>query len=287
MSVEASFLQEVHGPGRESDVQSRSSILVDVLRFLDHPGPLAIAHRGGASGAVENSLAAFERATALGYRYLETDVHATVDGVLVAFHDDCLDRLTDRTGLIGELPWREVRAARVGGTEAIPRLTDLLEAFPDARFTIDVKADAAVDPLIEAIRVSHAEDRISVGAFSQPRLRRIRRGLPGVCTAMGPREARLLLFAAGRYLPPRAVPRAARCVQVPEWHEGTRVVDAALVRLAHRLRLQVHVWTVNEPADMHRLLDLGVDGLVTDRTRLLRDVLTERGAWRPRPHTAE
>ncbi|MFD9130057.1 glycerophosphodiester phosphodiesterase, partial [Kitasatospora sp. NPDC059571] len=108
--------------------------------FLDHPGPLAFAHRGGDLGHPENSLAAFEAAVALGYRYLETDVHATRDGVLVAFHDSRLDRVTDATGAVAELPWDTVGRARIGGTEPVPLLEDLLGAFPAARFNIDVKA---------------------------------------------------------------------------------------------------------------------------------------------------
>src|SRR5688572_11562358 len=110
--------------------------------FLDWPGPLAFAHRGGASEAPENTLPAFEQAVRLGYRYLETDVHTTADGELVAFHDDRLDRVTDRTGMVAELPWSTVRAARVDGREPIPLLEDLLGAFPEARVNIDPKADS-------------------------------------------------------------------------------------------------------------------------------------------------
>jgi glycerophosphoryl diester phosphodiesterase len=101
--------------------------------FLEHDGPLAFAHRGGAAGGLENSMAAFGRAVDLGYRYLETDVHATADGVLLAFHDSTLDRLTDRRGRVARLPWSEVSRARIGGVEPIPLLEDLLEAWPDIR----------------------------------------------------------------------------------------------------------------------------------------------------------
>src|SRR6186713_1400748 len=116
------------------------------LRFpyLEHDGPIAFAHRGGAGDYPENTMPAFANAVSLGYRYLETDVHATVDAVLVAFHDDDLSRTCGRPGRISKLPWSEVRAARVNGTEPIPLLTDLFDAFPDARINIDCKSDAAV-----------------------------------------------------------------------------------------------------------------------------------------------
>ncbi|MFI9365784.1 glycerophosphodiester phosphodiesterase [Kitasatospora sp. NPDC053057] len=250
--------------------------------FLDHPGPLAFAHRGGELGHPENSLAAFEAAVALGYRYLETDVHATADGVLVAFHDSRLDRVTDRAGAVAELPWEEVRRARIGGTEPVPLLEDLLAAFPGARFNVDVKAAPAVGPLVEAIRRTDAWDRVCVGGFSDSRLAAVRAAAgPRLATSLGPREvARLRLRSlAGPPLTRRVAPFAGVCAQVPERHRGVRVVDRAFVRAAHRLGLQVHVWTVDDPTRIRALLDLGVDGIMADRIDVLRDVLGERGCW--------
>ncbi|MEU3574415.1 glycerophosphodiester phosphodiesterase [Kitasatospora sp. NPDC036755] len=252
--------------------------------FLDHPGPLAFAHRGGDLGRPENSLAAFEAAVALGYRYLETDVHATADGVLVAFHDSRLDRVTDRAGAVAELPWEAVRRARIGGTEPVPLLEDLLGAFPGARFNIDVKAAPAVGPLVEAIRRTDAWDRVCVGGFSDSRLAAVRAAAgPRLATSLGPREvARLRLRSlAESFLRPSApgAPFAGLCAQVPERHRGVRVVDRAFVRTAHRLGLQVHVWTVDDPTRIRALLDLGVDGIMADRIDVLRDVLGERGCW--------
>ncbi|MFD4657259.1 glycerophosphodiester phosphodiesterase [Kitasatospora sp. NPDC058444] len=258
--------------------------------FLDHPGPLAFAHRGGDLGRPENSLAAFEAAVALGYRYLETDVHATADGVLVAFHDERLDRVTDRAGAVAELPWEAVRRARIGGTEPVPLLEDLLGSFPGARFNIDVKAAPAVAPLVEAIRRTDAWDRVCVGGFSDSRLAAVRAAAgPRLATSLGPREvARLRLRSlAESFLPssrpgPRSrtgAPFAGLCAQVPERHLGVRVVDRAFVRTAHRLGLQVHVWTVDDPTRIRSLLDLGVDGIMSDRIDVLRDVLGERGCW--------
>nr|WP_232248502.1 glycerophosphodiester phosphodiesterase [Streptacidiphilus rugosus] len=256
--------------------------------YLDHPGPLGFAHRGGTLGGPENSMPAFERAVRLGYRYLETDVHATADGVLVAFHDERLERVTDGSGAISALPWRTVSAARIAGREAIPTLEELLDAFPEARFNIDVKAVGAVRPLVDAVRRTNAWDRVCAGSFSDSRLAAVRAAAgPRLATAAGPRAVAALKLRAltgGRAPLARSVRRRSVCVQVPEFlpgeaERGVRLVDRAFLDTAHALGVQVHVWTVNEAERIRALLDLGVDGIMTDRIDVLRDVLIERGAW--------
>ena len=218
----------------------------------------------------------FQRAVDLGYQYLETDVRTTADGVLLAFHDEVLDRVTNLTGRLCERPWSEVREARIGG-QPIPRLEEMLAAWPDVRINIDAKDDAAVAPLVEAIEGARAHDRVCVAAFSDVRLRRFRRLSGGqVCTAMGPRTI-ARLKGAGYRVP--TIPFAAGCVQVPIYHGRIRVVDRRFVTAAHRRGLHVHVWTIDEPAEMDRLLDLGVDGIMTDRPVALREVLERRGQW--------
>jgi glycerophosphoryl diester phosphodiesterase len=250
--------------------------------FLDHPGPIPFAHRGGAGDHPENTMAAFAAAVALGFGYLETDVHATADGVLLAFHDDRLERVTDGRGIVADLPWPTVHAARVGGTEPIVRLDDLLAAWPDVRLNLDPKHDAAAAPLVDAIRRHGAIDRVCVGSFSMRRLARIRAALgPALCTSLGPPEVLAVRLAAWRV--PGAERLAVRgggaCLQVPVREHGFPIVDRATVTAAHRLGLPVHVWTVDDPAEMERLLDLGVDGIMSDRPLVLRDVLARRGAW--------
>lgn len=222
-------------------------------------------------------MSAFEAAVRLGYRYLETDVRATADGVALAFHDASLERLTDRRGRIAELRWDEVRAARIHGAEPIPRLVDLLGAWPDVRINIDVKSDTAVQAAIDAIRESGAIDRVCVAAFSDRRIHAVRQALgPRLCTALGPRTAlRLRLPASAR----RRLRIAGQCAQVPA-RIGSRVfVDARYLAAAHAYGLSVHVWTVNGTAEMTRLLDIGVDGIMTDRADVLRDLLIARGQW--------
>ena len=251
--------------------------------YLDHAGPIAMAHRGGARHpdniGYENSLRAFEHAVGLGYRYLETDLHATSDGVAIAFHDSKLDRVTDRTGVIAELPWAEVSKARINGHEPIPRLDELLEHFPQIKFNLDIKAENGLTPAADVLRAADAVDRVCVSSFSQSRVRRIRRELgPRLCTGYGEWEAVLIRFV------PFPIKARGACLQIPQQYGPLRVLTPGLIRRAHALGKQVHVWTVDDPVDMRRLLDAGVDGIITDRTDILREVLVERGEWnRPAP----
>ncbi|KAA0234921.1 MAG: Glycerophosphodiester phosphodiesterase [Acidimicrobiales bacterium] len=247
------------------------------FEFLDHPGPLAFAHRGGAGDWPENTMPAFQGAVRMGYRYVETDVHVTGDGVLLAFHDDTLDRATDRVGLIRDLPWREVRRARVHGQEPIPLLEDLLGTWPDLRVNIDPKHDSAVEPLVSAVKRTGATSRVCVGSFSDRRLRRIRRLLGrALCTSLGP-IGTARVRAAGLGAPAGRFP--AGCVQVPKAFKGVTVVDERFVAAAHARDLQVHVWTIDDPQTMSELLDLGVDGIMTDRPAVLKELLQRRGEW--------
>lgn len=254
--------------------------------FLDHPGPLAFAHRGGAAEGRENTHAAFARAVELGYTYLETDAHATCDGVLLAFHDHTLDRVTDRRGRIADLPYRLVREARIGGVDEIPVLDDLLGSWPRARFNIDVKESAAIGPLAETIRRTNSYDRICLTSFSDERLARARAAVGRqVCSSLGPRGVAALRAAATTSGYGRLLTRLARagvpCAQVPVGFRHLRITTPALIRTAHALGMQIHVWTVNDTREMGRLLDFGVDGVMTDNISGLRQVLEARGQWHP------
>jgi len=290
--------------------------------FLDHPRPAAFAHRGGAAHAPENSWRAFEHAVGLGYSYLETDVQATLDGALIAFHDRTLARVTGRPGRIARMNHRDVASALIGGTEPIPLLEDLLGAWPDVRFNIDLKDAPAVEPLAAVLRRTGAWDRVCVTSFSATRLRAARRVLDRqVCMAASPFGTALVRFggprgprdhtrpgragtgrgsrsgpgqrrlsgeaarggslAAGRgahlALAERLARTGVRCAQVP-----AQVATPAFVARAHALGLHVHAWTINSPGLMQNLLDIGVDGIMTDETVALRNVLLSRGEWHPR-----
>lgn len=227
-------------------------------------------------------MAAFAAAVELGYRYVETDVHATRDGVAVAFHDDTLDRVTDGRGRIVDLDWATVTRARIAGSEPVPRLEDLLGTWPGLRVNVDVKSAHAIGPLVSAIERTRAHDRVCVASFSDARRRAVERALsrPVTTSAGTGTAARFRLAVAARRT--RGAASALATVdglQVPERHQRIPVVTAATVAAAHAAGRFVHVWTVNDAADMVRLLDLGVDGIVSDRADVLRDVLVARGAW--------
>ena len=249
--------------------------------YLEHDGLLAFAHRGGAGAWPENSMPAFQGAVDLGYRYIETDVHATRDGVLLAFHDDHLDRVTDSTGCIAEMDYADVKRARIAGEEPIPLMADLLAVWPELRINIDPKRDNAAVPLIKLLRDAGAVERVCVNSFSGRRTAGIRDALgPRLCTGMGPLSTARLRFAS--LAGPAGILFGGfveGCAQIPLSQYGVRLVDAALVGKAHALGLQVHVWTIDDEAEMRRLAALGVDGIMTDDPVLLRKVLVELGLW--------
>lgn len=251
--------------------------------FLEGPFPRAFAHRGwhvGELAGMENSLAAFRRAVAEGYHYLETDVRATRDGVVVVMHDATLDRTTDRCGAIERLDWQTVCTARVNGREPVCRLADLLEELPDALINIDVKADSAARPVLDLLRRTNAWHRVCLASFSEPRLRWLRRAAGSrLLTSMASASVAALRLRSVCPVPPVTAPIRGELAQLPVRWCGIPVMDRALVRYAHRRGWEVHVWTVNSAAEMHLLLDLGVDGLITDRPDVLRDVLRERVVW--------
>jgi glycerophosphoryl diester phosphodiesterase len=242
--------------------------------------PLALAHRGFSLDGLENSMTAFEAAVNLGFRYVETDAHGTSDGVAVALHDSSLDRTTDGQGVVADLPWREVRTARIGGIEAVPSLEELLGTFPELRVNIDVKGVSGIEAIASAIERTQAHGRVCVASFSAARRdATVALLTQPVATSAGTTEA-ASYFARGVVGMKVARPlRKVDALQIPSRAGGMRVLTARHVKAAHDADRHVHVWTINEPADMRALLDMGVDGLVSDRADLLKDVLIQRGQW--------
>ncbi len=241
-----------------------------------------MAHRGGAGHApnvgIENTLRAFETAVRLGYTYLETDVRASSDGVAVLVHDDRLGRLCGVPARVSDLTWRQLAGLRVGGREPVARLDEALAAFPDTRLNIDVKSDDATVPTLAAVRTTGAEHRVCLATFSDRRVRQIRRlAGPAVATSCASGEVALLRLGPTRLLRAGATRGGAIAAQLPLRSRGMTVTTAALVRHAHALGLQVHVWGVDDAATMRTLLDLGVDGLITDRTDRLAALLRDSG----------
>jgi glycerophosphoryl diester phosphodiesterase len=246
--------------------------------FLDHPGPIPFAHRGGAAEAAENTMTAFQAAVDLGYRYIETDAQATKDGQVLAFHDADLVRTTGRPGKVADLTWDEVRTATIANVEPIPLLEDVLRTWPDLRVNVDAKSDDTVQPLIDLLRRADAIERVCVGSFRDRRISRMRDALgPGVCTSTGPIGT--LRWRLASSVPGRPLMPATPCAQVPLRYYGVPLVTARTVAAAHAEGMQVHVWTIDDAEEMRRLLDLGVDGIMTDRPKVLKAVLAERGQW--------
>lgn len=256
--------------------------------YFDNDGlPLAFAHRGGAllgdERGLENSLHAFRTAVDLGYRYVETDVHATRDGVLLAIHDPTLERTTGAVGAIGEMTYDDLRHIRIGGTEAIPLLDEVLSSWPDLKLNIDAKSASAVGLLAAAIRGHRAWDRVCVASFSPWTLRHLRSEVgPRVASSYSAPGVAALRLLPGHTMRQLLLGGSGQAAQVPVRKLQLEIVTASFIDHAHDLGKQVHVWTIDSPGEMTRLLDLGVDAVMTDRVDVLRDVYIARGIWTAR-----
>ena len=248
------------------------------LPYFEPARPRVFAHRGLALDAPENTLLAFAHALAVGVDHVETDVQASRDGVAVVAHDDDLSRVGGTSDRVDALTAAELARLDLGAGQHMPTLAEALDAFPDLRFNIDLKSEASIAPTIEAIRKTRAEQRVLLTSFSEQRRRAALRMLPEVATsASGPRFALALAASVVRATP--AVRRALtgiHAVQIPERALGLSTVTPARIRAFHSAGVEVHVWTINEPAIMARLLDLGVDGIVTDRADLALEVISRR-----------
>lgn len=246
--------------------------------FLSPAPPRIFAHRGLAIDAPENTLRSFRNALSLGVTHLETDVHASRDGVAVISHDPDLTRLTGRDIRVGDLTMAELAGIDLGGGERFCSMGEALAAFPTARFNIDIKTRDAVDPTVDAIRQARAGSRVLVTSFSERRRRAAVRQLPGVATSASSAGSALALLLAKVGAVPlvRLVLRRTVALQIPETYWGIRIITPRMLQRFHAAAVEVHVWTVNDPGDMRRLLDLGVDGLITDRADLALRLLAER-----------
>lgn len=241
-----------------------------------------MAHRGGVKTPgnldIENSLTSFRHAYDAGFRYLETDVRLSADGVVFAIHDETLERLTGTAAAVHDLDAAELDRQLVDGREPLLRMSTLFEAFGDVKLNIDVKSDDVVVPMCRLIEAHGATARVCLGSFSHRRVAQARKMLPDLATSASWVEVAWLRLAPG-WLVRKWRPRAA-CVQVPVRRGPLTIITPSLLERSRHLGLQVHAWTVDDAAEMHRLLDLGVDGIVTDRTDVLKDVLVSRGTWK-------
>jgi glycerophosphoryl diester phosphodiesterase len=241
--------------------------------FLSPPRPRLLAHRGLALEAPENTLLAFAKAIALGAAYVETDVHASADGVAVIVHDPDLDRVAGRDARVEDFTLEQLRAVDLGAGQQVPTLAEALDGFPETRFNIDIKSAAAAEPAAQVIRDLGAVDRVLVTSFDELRRPRAVRGLPGVASSASSSRFAVALVAGKVGLVPlmRLALRGLVAVQVPEEAAGLRIATPTMIARLHRAGVEVHFWTVNDPARMLELVAMGADGIVTDRFDLAVD----------------
>jgi glycerophosphoryl diester phosphodiesterase len=247
--------------------------------FFDPAPPRVLAHRGLALEAPENTLLAFAKALAIGVTHLETDVHASADGVSMISHDPDLSRLATRKVRVGQLTASELRRIPLGSGQGFCSLADALDAFPDACFNIDIKSADAVAPTIAAIRDAGAVQRVLVGSFSPARRLAVVRQLPGVATSISSRGAIAAVSAArtaGGLPTLRRILRDVQAVQFPLSILRMTTMTPRTIAAFHAAGVEVHAWTINHEPAMERLLDLGVDGLVSDRSDLAIGVIARR-----------
>ena len=249
------------------------------LLHQSYPLPLPIAHRGYSAHYPENTMAAFSAAVGLGYKCLETDVHATSDDKLVAFHDPDLRRVAFTEGRIDTLTWSELKRIKVQGKEPIPLFEEVLLNWPDIRLIIDPKEDSAVKPLYDILTTHDVWDRVCVGSFSDQRLAWLRKEAgPKLCTSMGPREVFRLRFNSWGF--PAFGGFGANCVQAPLRDRGVRILDHSFINKAHSHDFPVQAWTINDEEIMGKLLDLGIDAIMTDEAEMMKKFFQQRGIWR-------
>ena len=238
--------------------------------YLNIPGVAISAHRGGSLEAPENTLESFDYALEIGCSYIETDVQLSSDGVPFIFHDNDLNRLLGKNISFNSLSSNEIKKLKLFESFDIPTLESALKKFPNALFQIDLKTDEVAVPAMKIIETFEAFDRVCIASFSSKRLAYINEMYPHVCLSMGPKEIlKLLLASYGLYK--KKVP--GNCLQVPIYQYGIKLVTKRFIQYVQNIGLKIHVWTINDKNQMQQLIDLGVDGIITDRPKALKDLL--------------
>jgi glycerophosphoryl diester phosphodiesterase len=239
--------------------------------YLNQPGISISAHRGGSIEAPENTLESFKYAIDLGSAYIETDVQLSADGIPFIFHDDDLSRLLGEDITFNSLHSNEINQLKLFESYQIPTLEEALKKFPGTYFQIDVKTDEVALPTMQVIQDLDAFSRVCIASFSSKRLKLVKKNFPETCLSMGPMEIlKLLLSSFGLYN--KKV--QGDCLQIPIYHYGIKLVTKRFVKFVQSLGLKIHVWTINDENTMQKLINIGVDGIITDRPKLLKDVLS-------------
>lgn len=250
------------------------------MPYFDGRAPRVIAHRGFPDGHAENTIGAFQAALDIGADLLETDVHLSKDGHVIVAHDPDLSRVAGLPGRVADYTAAELSGIDLGFGQGFPSLAEVLETFPSARFNIDVKVPEVVDPFVDVVSHMKVHDRVLVASFDEQSRSRAVSKLPGVVSSATSGhiiEGRVRSWV-GLSGATWSVPAEIRAVQVPPSRWGMAIVTPSFVKMAHSKGLEVHVWTINEPKDMERLLDMGVDGIITDRSDLAVEIVAKRRA---------
>jgi glycerophosphoryl diester phosphodiesterase len=233
--------------------------------FFDSRHPLIFAHRGGCALGPENTFAAFERGMAAGADGLELDVHLSADGVVVVHHDDTLNRTTNGSGPIAAVTAAELARVDPGDGAGIPTFAEVLRRHPGVPIIVEMKVDAAAmgRAVARETQRAGATEWVCAAGYGRRSLAAARAALPEMASSAGHAEVRMAVYRSWIGWPARHVPYGG--FQVPEIAQGHRIVSPRFLRQAHRAGLRVQVWTVDEEADMRRLLTWGVDALITNR----------------------
>ena len=238
--------------------------------YLNYSGLAVLAHRGGSIESFENTLASFAYAQSIGCKYIETDVQVSSDGVPYIFHDESLKRICGIDNIFNSISSEEIDRLRIFDDHPIPKLDTALKQFPDLFFQIDLKTDLVAIPALEIIKKNNAENRVCIASFNSNRLKQVSENYSAMCLSMGPKEvAKLLLASFGLYK--GYIP--GDCLQVPIYSHGIKVVTKRFIKFVQSKNLKIMVWTINDEKTLKKLIDLGVDGIITDKPKLLTDLI--------------
>ncbi len=242
--------------------------------YLNYNGLAVMAHRGGSLEAPENTIESFKYAIEIGSDIIETDIQLSSDGVPYIFHDDDLKRIPGIEKNFNDLLASEIDELNIFGDFKIPTLEETLKQFPDTKFQIDFKTDEVVDPAIEIInKLPHVKKNLCIASFSSQRLQKIKSKLSDVTYSMGPHEVlKLLLKSFGIY----RGEVGGDCLQIPIYRYGIKIVTKRFVDFCKRENIKISVWTINSTEEMDYLIDLDVDGIITDKPKALINLLASR-----------
>ncbi len=238
--------------------------------YLNYSGVAVLAHRGGSLESYENTIESFHYSKNIGCKFIETDVQLSSDGIPYIFHDDTFLRLLGKNIIFNSLDSSEIDKLRLFENHPIPKLDTVLKTFPDLYFQIDVKTDEVSLPTLEVIKKNNAMNRVCIASFSSKRLQNVYKQYPDICLSMGPNEVlKMLLSSFGLYR--KSI--NGHCLQIPIYQYGIKLVTKRFVEFVHKKGLKICVWTINDETTFKNLIDIGVDGIITDKPKLLFETL--------------